>query len=119
MDQPKIALITGASSGIGMASARWFAEQGWSLVLWARRIERLRELQGALMQQVGYRLEIWVDQVDVRSDSQVQRAFASLPSSLQNVDLLLNNAGLSQGLNAVHESNPEDADRLSDFLRVS
>jgi NADP-dependent 3-hydroxy acid dehydrogenase YdfG len=114
MDQPKIALITGASSGIGMASARWFAEQGWSLVLWARRIERLRELQGALMQQVGYRLEIWVDQVDVRSDSQVQRAFASLPSSLQNVDLLLNNAGLSQGLNAVHESNPEDADRVLD-----
>ncbi|MFM7747413.1 MAG: SDR family NAD(P)-dependent oxidoreductase, partial [Bacteroidota bacterium] len=104
MDQPKIALITGASSGIGMASARWFAEQGWSLVLWARRIERLKELQGVLAQQEGNRLEIWVDQVDVRLDVQVQRAFASLPPSLQNVDLLLNNAGLSQGLNAVHES---------------
>ncbi|MFM8684970.1 MAG: SDR family NAD(P)-dependent oxidoreductase, partial [Bacteroidota bacterium] len=52
-DQPKIALITGASSGIGMASARWFAEHGWSLVLWSRRIERLKELQGVLTQQVG------------------------------------------------------------------
>lgn len=114
LDQPKIALITGASSGIGQACARWFAREGWNLVLWARRIDRLMELREVLSKEAGNHLEIWVDQVDVRQDSEVQRAYAALPGSVQAVDLLLNNAGLSQGLNAVHESDPTDVDRVLD-----
>ncbi len=113
-DQPKIALITGASSGIGQASAKWFAANGWSLVLWARRIDRLKELNSTLISEAGNRLEIWIEQVDVRVDAEVQRAYASLPDSLKGIDLLLNNAGLSQGLTAVHESDPDDVDRVVD-----
>lgn len=112
--QPKLALITGASSGIGEASARWFALNGWNLVLWARRIERLERLKASLWGEFGDRLQIWVDQVDVRQDAEVQKAYTSLPPLFRDIDLLLNNAGLSQGLHAVHESDPDDADRVLD-----
>jgi NADP-dependent 3-hydroxy acid dehydrogenase YdfG len=113
-DQPKMALITGASSGIGEASARWLALNGWNLVLWARRTERMEQLKASLLTEFGESLQIWVDQVDVRLDAGVQKAFASLPPTFQELDLLINNAGLSQGLNPVHESDPDDADRVLD-----
>lgn len=110
----KIALITGASSGIGEASARWFATYGWNLVLWSRRLERLEALKTGLLRDIGNGLEVWVDEVDVRLEADVNKAFAALPHSFQLIHLLLNNAGLSQGLNAVHESDPHDVNRVID-----
>ncbi|MBM3936018.1 MAG: SDR family NAD(P)-dependent oxidoreductase, partial [Sphingomonadales bacterium] len=77
----KIALITGASSGIGEASARWFATYGWNLVLWSRRLERLEALKTDLLRDIGNGLEVWVDEVDVRLEADVNKAFAALPHS--------------------------------------
>lgn len=119
------ALITGASSGIGQATAHWFWERGWNLVLWARRIDRLEELKGHLEQDhraagngngtgVGTGAGIVIAEVDVRDRASVESAYRLLPEAWKPVQLLLNNAGLSQGLNAVHDSDPEDVDRVLD-----
>ena len=119
------ALLTGASSGIGQATARWFWERGWNLVLWARRIDRLEELKGHLEQDrraagngngtgVGTGAGIVIAEVDVRDRASVESAYRLLPEAWKPVQLLLNNAGLSQGLNAVHDSDPEDVDRVLD-----
>ncbi|MFN4765355.1 MAG: SDR family NAD(P)-dependent oxidoreductase [Bacteroidota bacterium] len=119
------ALITGASSGIGQATARWFWERGWNLVLWARRIDRLEELKGHLEQDrraagngngtgVGTAAGIAIAEVDVRVRASVESAYRLLPEAWKPVQLLLNNAGLSQGLNAVHDSDPDDVDRVLD-----
>ena len=119
------ALLTGASSGIGQATARWFWERGWNLVLWARRIDRLEELKGHLEQDhraagngngtgVGTAAGIAIAEVDVRVRASVESAYRLLPEAWKPVQLLLNNAGLSQGLNAVHDSDPEDVDRVLD-----
>jgi len=108
-------LITGASSGIGQATARWFAQKGWNLVLWARRKERLEDLQRTLVMDEGIdpTAMVWAT-VDVRDRAAVEGAYQTIPSSWKPVRLLLNNAGLSQGLTAVHESDPEDVDRVLD-----
>lgn len=117
------ALITGASAGIGQATARWFWERGWNLVLWARRIDRLEELKRHLEQDhqagrtgtgAGTGAWIAIAEVDVRDRASVESAYGLLPEAWKPVQLLLNNAGLSQGLNAVHESDPEDVDRVLD-----
>ena len=119
------ALLTGASSGIGQATARWFWERGWNLVLWARRIDRLEELKGHLEQDhraagngngngTGTGAGIVIAEVDVRDRASVESAYRLLPEAWKPVQLLLNNAGLSQGLNAVHDSDPEDVDRVLD-----
>jgi NADP-dependent 3-hydroxy acid dehydrogenase YdfG len=119
------ALLTGASSGIGQATARWFWERGWNLVLWARRIDRLEELKGHLEQDhraagtaagtaAGDGAGIVIAEVDVRDRASVESAYRLLPEAWKPVQLLLNNAGLSQGLNAVHDSDPEDVDRVLD-----
>ena len=118
-------MITGASSGIGQATAHWFWERGWNLVLWARRIDRLEELKGHLEQDrraagngngtgVGTGAGIVIAEVDVRDRASVESAYRLLPEAWKPVQLLLNNAGLSQGLNAVHDSDPEDVDRVLD-----
>lgn len=111
------ALITGASSGIGQATAHWFWERGWNLVLWARRIDRLEELKGHLEQDhraAGTGAGIVIAEVDVRDRASVELAYRLLPEAWKPVQLLLNNAGLSQGLNAVHDSDPDDVDRVLD-----
>jgi 3-hydroxy acid dehydrogenase/malonic semialdehyde reductase len=121
------ALLTGASSGIGQATARWFWERGWNLVLWARRIDRLEELKGHLEQDhraagngngnetaAGDGAGIAIAEVDVRDRASVESAYRLLPEAWKPVQLLLNNAGLSQGLNAVHDSDPDDVDRVLD-----
>ena len=118
-------MITGASSGIGQATAHWFWERGWNLVLWARRIDRLEELKGHLEQDrraagngngtgVGTAAGIAIAEVDVRVRASVESAYRLLPEAWKPVQLLLNNAGLSQGLNAVHDSDPDDVDRVLD-----
>lgn len=95
----KIALITGASSGIGAACARKFAERGVRLILAARRIERLAKLAAELS------VEIHLIQLDVRDRKAVEKAIGSLPPDWEAIDILVNNAGLSRGLEKLHEGN--------------
>ncbi|HCH00489.1 MAG TPA: NAD(P)-dependent oxidoreductase [Vibrio sp.] len=85
-----IAFITGATSGFGRAAARRFAQDGWSLVLSGRRMERLIELKEELSG-----VPVHIIQLDVRDDQAVKTAVAELPAEFAQIKLLINNAGLA------------------------
>ena len=110
--QGRLALITGASSGIGRSCARRFAADGANLVLWARREDRLAELAAELERE--HHVTIRVAAVDVRDRAAVGRAVAALEREGLVPDILLNNAGLAAGLAKLHEGDPDDWDRMID-----
>lgn len=85
-----IAFITGATSGFGRAAARRFAQDGWSLVLSGRRMERLIELKEELSG-----VPVHIIQLDVRDDQAVKTAVAELPAEFAQIKVLINNAGLA------------------------
>ena len=87
----KVVFITGATSGFGRATARRFAEDGWSLVLSGRRLERLEELQ----QELQGKVPVHIAALDVRDAAAVQRMVAELPEGFRQVRALINNAGLA------------------------
>lgn len=86
-----VVFITGATSGFGRATARRFAEAGWSLVLSGRRLERLQELQAELSSKVP----VHIATLDVRDAAAVQQMVADLPEAFRRVTVLVNNAGLA------------------------
>ncbi len=100
----KTALITGASSGIGLEIARKFATQGLSLVLLARRRDRLEALAGELSAQVPCH----VIACDINDSKKVESEIAALPRGFAEIDILINNAGLSLGLDPAHKTSWED-----------
>ncbi len=104
----KIAMVTGASSGIGEATARKLASAGWDLVLTARRFERLEKLKGQLA------VDCHLLRLDVRRRSDVEAAINGLPERWKNIELLVNNAGLSRHLTKLHEGDPEAWDEMID-----
>lgn len=108
----KLALVTGASAGIGEACARRFAAEGAELALWARREDRLRELAGELTREHG--VTIHTDRVDVRDRDEVRRATTSLLDAAGPPDILVNNAGLASGFDPVQSGDFEDWDRMID-----
>ena len=108
----KIVLITGATAGIGEACARLFAEQGYDLILTGRRQERLNSLEAELTSISGIKVITIV--VDVRQRKDVQEKFEALSAEWKKVDVLINNAGLSQGLDPIHEGNIDDWDTMVD-----
>ncbi|MCB0411971.1 MAG: SDR family NAD(P)-dependent oxidoreductase [Bdellovibrionales bacterium] len=103
----KKALITGASSGIGAATAKLLAAQGFDLLLLARRKDRLESLKKDLL---GNHSQISVDvaQVDVTSFEEVQKFFAEFKTKIQLVNVLINNAGLAKGSDPAHLAQWED-----------
>ncbi len=110
--QNQIILITGASSGIGTACARIFAGAGAKLILAARRLERLQQLADTLNK--DFSTEIHLLQLDVRDRSAVESAISTLPPSWSDIDILINNAGLSRGLDKLHEANFQDWEDMID-----
>jgi 3-hydroxy acid dehydrogenase / malonic semialdehyde reductase len=108
----RLVLITGATSGIGEACARRFAAEGASLLLWARRGQRLSDLAGELARQHG--VEVATAQVDVRDRALVFRSAADLAEAGRIPHLLVNNAGLAAGFAPFQESDPDDWDRMID-----
>jgi serine 3-dehydrogenase len=108
----RTALITGASAGIGEACAELFAEAGASLVLTARRLERLHALSEKFGRRWGTRTLAL--KLDVRSRMAVERTLGSLPPEWEEVDVLVNNAGLGRGLDKLHEGNTEEWDEMLD-----
>jgi len=105
------ALITGATSGIGKATAELFAEKGIHLILCGRRQERLDELQSEL----GGRTKVHVLNFDVRDRETVQNAINSLPEGFSNIDILVNNAGNAHGLDTIDEGSLDDWDAMLDI----
>jgi NADP-dependent 3-hydroxy acid dehydrogenase YdfG len=107
--QNQIVLITGASSGIGAACAKVFAQAGAKLILAARRQERLAELAAAFAPGQTHLISL-----DVRDRSQVELAISNLPSSWSEIDILINNAGLSRGLEKLHQGSIQDWEEMID-----
>lgn len=108
----KLVLITGASSGFGEACARGFAADGASLVLWARRLSRLRRLKDELTG--AHRVNVRVDELDVRDREAVLALGRDLADAGAVPDILVNNAGLASGLDTIYEGDFEDWDRMID-----
>ncbi|WP_179337316.1 SDR family NAD(P)-dependent oxidoreductase [Winogradskyella ludwigii] len=111
MNKRKVALITGATSGIGRATAHEFAKHGINLVLCGRRQERLDSVQKALSKQtIVHTLNF-----DVRDREQTFNAIASLPKEFQHIDILINNAGNAHGLDPIQTGNLDDWDAMMDI----
>ena len=108
----KIALITGATSGIGRAVADIFAENKYNLIVTGRRSERLQELKAALERQHG--ISVLALCFDVRDNDEVVRNIESLPVEWRNIDVLVNNAGLAVGLNHIQDGVLDDWERMID-----
>ncbi len=108
----KTVLITGASSGIGEACARVFAREGMRLILLARRSDRLQLLATELAEQFGTATHLLA--LDVRDRAQVETALTCLPDDWQDIDVLINNAGLSRGLDAFQEASIDDWEEMID-----
>ncbi|MBS1549041.1 MAG: SDR family NAD(P)-dependent oxidoreductase [Bacteroidetes bacterium] len=105
----KTIFITGATSGIGKATAELFAQQGHRLVLCGRRVEILKQLKNQFSDNEVY----WL-QFDVRHADQVHQAIQSLPLEWQNIDVLINNAGNAHGLEPISEGKISDWDAMLD-----
>lgn len=108
----ELALITGATSGIGEASARKLASQGYNLIITGRRRERLIKLAGEVTSQFGVKVQ-WLC-FDIRKRKEVEQAMASLSPEWQAVDVLINNAGLAAGLNLLQEGSVDDWEQMID-----
>jgi NADP-dependent 3-hydroxy acid dehydrogenase YdfG len=108
----KIVFITGASSGIGEATARAFAAEGARLLLAARRMSKLEQLKPELLQAGA--AEVHLLELDVRERAKVESSVAALPAAWQAIEVLINNAGLSRGLDKLYEGDPEDWDEMID-----
>ncbi|NOQ98075.1 MAG: SDR family NAD(P)-dependent oxidoreductase [Calditrichae bacterium] len=102
--------ITGASAGFGESCVRRFAKGGKKLVLVARRLERLQQLQNEL----GGPKMIHIVQLDVRDKNLVKKAFESLPADFSEIDLLINSAGLALGVEFAYEADVENWETMID-----
>ena len=98
----KVVLITGATSGIGLACARKFAANGDKLILTGRNEQRLAEIKKELD------TEVITLAFDVRNREEVEKQISSLPADWQNIDVLVNNAGLALGLEPEYEGDLDD-----------
>ena len=107
----KIVLITGATSGIGQACARRFAQNGYNVIITARRADRLEAIKQDLER---YGAKVMTLVFDVRDAAAATAAVTSLTDEWKQIDILVNNAGLALGLDKEYEGNPEDWETMID-----
>ncbi|WP_417428089.1 SDR family NAD(P)-dependent oxidoreductase [Halpernia sp.] len=106
----KTVLITGATSGIGKATAILLATQNYRLILCGRRTEVLEELK----KELSAFTKVFSLNFDVRSNDEVKKAFESLPEEWKEIEVLINNAGNAHGLEPISEGNVENWDAMFD-----
>lgn len=107
----KTALITGATSGIGCATASLFAKNKFHIVICGRRQERLDEIA----QELSAHTKVHTLQFDVRDKELVQKTLTNLPKGFDNIDILINNAGNAHGLDAIQNGSSDDWDAMLDI----
>ena len=107
----KTVLITGATSGIGMATAKLLAKNGFKIIICGRRKERLKELSDELSKFT----DIHSLNFDVRNKEEVFSAIESLPKMFLNIDILINNAGNAHGLDPIQDGDIDDWDAMFDI----
>ncbi len=107
----KTAFITGATSGIGKATAQLFAKNNIRLILCGRRNERLIQLK----EELSKLTDVTTLQFDVSKKEEVFNAIESLPKEFQKIDILINNAGNAHGLNSIQDGNLDDWDAMIDI----
>lgn len=107
-----IALITGATSGIGKASAEIFAKNGYDLIITGRRKDRLEKISNELKKK--FKVKVLALNFDVRQRKEVEKNISSLKKEWKKIDVLLNNAGLASGLSSIQEGNIDDWETMID-----
>ncbi|MGF1557182.1 SDR family NAD(P)-dependent oxidoreductase [Paucihalobacter sp.] len=107
----KTALITGATSGIGKATAYLLASNGIKLILCGRRQERLQTIKNEL----SNKTQVHTLHFDVRDKNTVEHAIKSLPENFKNIDILINNAGNAHGLDPINTGSLDDWDAMMDI----
>ncbi len=112
MISQQIVLITGASSGIGAACAQVFAQAGAKLILTARRLDRLEQLADQLTKEFASQIRLL--SFDVGDRHQVESVLSNLPTDWAAIDILINNAGLSRGLDQLQTGNIQDWEEMID-----
>lgn len=108
----KTVLITGASSGIGRATALLLAENGYNLIITGRRLELLEELKKEI--EVKFKRDVLILNFDVRNRAEVDLQIDNLPAHWRKIDVLVNNAGLAVGLNHIQDGIVEDWEQMID-----
>ncbi len=108
----KLALVTGATSGIGRATAIMLAENNYNLILTGRRNEQLDALKREI--EVKYKRDVLTLNFDIRSKEAVDKAIEGLSERWRKIDILVNNAGLAVGLNHIQEGDVDDWERMID-----
>lgn len=108
----KTAIITGATAGIGEATAHLLAENNFNLILTGRRKERLTSLKEKIEAESGSKVLLLP--FDIRSQEETENAVKSIPKEWQNIDVLINNAGLAVGMNTIDEGVVDDWERMID-----
>ncbi len=107
-----IVFITGATSGIGLACARKFAENGHNLIITGRRNDRLHTISTQLVK--DYSVKVHALNFDVRDNEAVKNAVANLPDEWKEIDILVNNAGLAVGMDTIQDGDADDWERMID-----
>lgn len=107
----KTVFITGATSGIGKATAELLAKHGYALVLCGRRQDRLDQLK----QELSSQTKVHLLNFDVRDKAAVQNAIAALPKEFSDISILVNNAGNAHGMDTIQEGSLEDWDAMLDI----
>ena len=111
----KIALVTGASSGIGYATAKELATLGYDIIAVARRMDRLKELEEDLNQNPETSdCRVYLAELDVRNKLDVQLFYDALPGDWKAIDVLVNNAGLAKGLSKFYDGDTDHWDQMID-----
>lgn len=105
------AFITGATSGIGKATAEIFAKNNIRLILCGRRLERLQELETELSKLT----DVAILQFDVSKRNEVEKAIQLLPENFKQIDILINNAGNAHGLSTIQDGDIDDWDAMLDI----
>jgi len=108
----KIALITGATSGIGKATAIILAKNNYNLIITGRRLEKLNELSKNIQKE--YKVDVQILNFDIRNNEETKTSFNSLPENYKKIDVLINNAGLASGLSNIQNGDIDDWEKMID-----